>query len=147
MFRMADVAYNTSSFPALLRTLASLLALSNNAQSNHRGNDSDDVQFTNDDAGDDDPGSGLSQEREEAQERADRYDERGCASGQWRHDSEPLVLLAYKERDLAERQLWDMMTRDTGIVLECVGKQAGAGGLPVEIWLGSLGKRKSMRKR
>jgi hypothetical protein len=148
LHRMADVAYNTSSFPALLRTLASLLALSNNAQSKHRGDDSSDVQVANDDADDDDPGSGSSQERKEAQERADRdYDERGCASGQWRHDSEPLVLLAYKERDLAERQLWDMMTRETGIVLECVGKQAGAGGLPVEIWLGSLGKRKSMRKR
>jgi hypothetical protein len=47
--RMADVAYNTSPFPALLRMLSSLLALSNNAQSNYR---------------DDDPGSGSSQGRE-----------------------------------------------------------------------------------
>jgi hypothetical protein len=46
------------------------------------------------------------------------------------------VLLAYKERDPAERRLWDMMMRETGVVLECVGKQAGAGGHPVEIWLG-----------
>jgi hypothetical protein len=52
------------------------------------------------------------------------------------------VLLAYKERDPAERLLWDMMTRETGVVLECVGRQAGAGGLPVEIW---LGKRKGLR--
>jgi hypothetical protein len=35
--------------------LASLLALSNNAQSNHCDDDSDDVQVANDDAGDDDP--------------------------------------------------------------------------------------------
>jgi hypothetical protein len=143
LHRMADVAYNTSSFPALLRTLASLLALSNNAQS-HRDDDDDDddddVQVANDGAGDGDPGS-SSQERDG---KADRdYDERGCASGQ-RHDSDPLVLLAYKERDPAERQLWDVMTRETDIVLECVGRQAGAGGLPVEIW---LGKRKSLRRR
>jgi len=39
------------------------------------------------------------------------------------------VLLAYKERDPAERQLWDMMMRETGpgIVLVCVGRIAGAG--------------------
>ncbi len=131
LHRMADVAYNTSSFPALLRTLASLLTLSNNVQS-HR---------------DHDPGSPLPvQEREEKVDRD--YDERGCASGQWHEhdsDSDPLVLLAYKERDPAERQLWDMMTRETGIVLECVGKQTGAGGLPVEIWLGK--RKKSMRRR
>ncbi|KAI9510044.1 hypothetical protein F5148DRAFT_977404 [Russula earlei] len=87
---MADVTYNTSSFPALLRTLSSLLALS----AHHR--------------------------RDGA-----RKDER-----------EPLVLLAYKERDPAERQVWEMMARETGVMLECVGKHAGGGGLPVEIWLG-----------
>jgi hypothetical protein len=48
----------------------------------------------------------------------------------------PLVLLAYKERDPGERQLWYMMVCETGVVLECVGKQSGARGLPVEIWLG-----------
>jgi hypothetical protein len=48
----------------------------------------------------------------------------------------PLVLLAYTERDPGERQLWDMMVHETGVVFECIGKQAGAGGLPVEIWLG-----------
>jgi protein N-lysine methyltransferase METTL21D len=95
--RMADVTYNTSSFPALLRTLSSLLALSD-----HR---------------------------------------RQCVAGPDAHEpiapgNGPLVLLAYKERDPGERQLWDMMVRETGVVLECVGKQAGAGGLPVEIWLG-----------
>jgi hypothetical protein len=130
--RMADVAYNTSSFPVLLRTLASLLALSD-SQRSHRDDDDD---VTND-AGDDEPGPG-SQERDS--EKADVRDyERGCG----RHD-DSLVLLAYKERDPAERLLWDMMTRETGIVLECVGRQAGAGGVPVEIW---LGKRKSLRRR
>lgn len=87
------MTYNTSSFPALLRTLASLLAPS--AAHN-----------------------------------------RGVADDADSSDGDPLVLLAYKERDSAERQLWDMMARETGVVLECVGKQVGAGGLPVEIWLG-----------
>jgi hypothetical protein len=83
---MADVTYNTSSFPALLRTLASLLAPSAAA---HDGGEDDGV--ADDDADDDDdPGS-------------PERDERG-------HD--PLVLLAYKERDPAERQLWDMMHDD-----------------------------------
>ncbi|KAH8996134.1 putative methyltransferase-domain-containing protein [Lactarius hatsudake] len=86
--RMADVAYNTSSFPALLSTLASLLALS----------DHDD----------------------------------GAATGV----REPLVLLAYKERDPGERRLWDMMARRVSIVLERVSSEAGVGGPPVEIWMG-----------
>ena len=85
---MADVAYNTSSFPALLSTLASLLALSD-----HDGN---------------------------------------AAAGA----RESLVLLAYKERDPGERQLWDMMMADVGVALEQVGSEAGAGGPPVEIWMG-----------
>ncbi|KAH9074847.1 putative methyltransferase-domain-containing protein [Lactarius deliciosus] len=49
---------------------------------------------------------------------------------------EPLVLLAYKERDSGERRLWDMMARRVSIVLERVGSEAGAGGPPVEIWMG-----------
>ena len=92
--RMADVAYNTSSFPALLRTLASLLALGNSGQSNHGDDDPDDVHVANDDAGDDDPGS---EGRGETRKTDRDYGECGCASGQ-RHDSDPLVLLAYKER-------------------------------------------------
>ena len=87
---MADVTYNTSSFPALLSTLTALLALS------------------------------------------DRDDD-GAAAGGTR---EPLVLLAYKERDPGERRLWDMMARQVGVALERVGSEAGAGGAPVEIWMG-----------
>jgi hypothetical protein len=92
--RMADVTYDTSSFPALLRTLTSLLSLSD-----HR---------------------------------------RQCVGGPGAHEpiDGPLVLLAYKERDPGEQRLWDMMVHETGVVLECIGKQAVAGGLPVEIWLG-----------
>lgn len=85
---MADVAYNTSSFPALLSTLASLLAL---------------------------------------------YDH---GDGTVAEAREPLVLLAYKERDPGERRLWDMMTSSVGIALEQVSSEAGAGGAPVEIWMG-----------
>jgi len=89
---MADVAYNTSSFPALLSTLAALLALS------------------------------------------------GAAAGGAR---EPLVLLAYKERDPSERRLWDMMARQLGVSLERVGSVAGAGGAPVEIWMGKKDAKKN----
>jgi len=88
---MADVAYNTSSFPALLSTLTSLLALSD-------------------------------------------HDHGDAAAGA----REPLVLLAYKERDPGERRFWGMMA-DVGLALEQVGSKAGAGGPPVEIW---MGKRK-----
>jgi hypothetical protein len=84
---MADVAYNTSSFPALLSTLSSLLALSDH----------------------DDAAAGA---------------------------REPLVMLAYKERDPGERRLWDLMVSSVGITLEQVGCEAGAGGAPVEIWMG-----------
>jgi hypothetical protein len=95
---MADVAYNTSSFPALLSTLAALLALSDD-------------------------------------------DDDGAAAGGAR---ELLVLLAYKERDPGERRLWDMMARQVGVALERVGSEAGAGGPPVEIWMGKKGAKKNM---
>jgi len=110
---MADVTYNTSSFPALLRTLAALLVLSTR--------DSHDSDVAEPDAHPDPDDPGVLQGHDHEEER---------------QHGEPLVLLAYKERDPAERQLWDMMARETGVVLECVGKQPGAGGFPVEIWLG-----------
>lgn len=98
---MADVAYNTSSFPALLSTLAALLAL---------------------DDRDDDGAEAIA-----------------VAGGA----REPLVLLAYKERDPCERRLWGMMARQVGVALERVGSEAGAGAPPVEIWIGKKDPKKN----
>ncbi|KAL0955132.1 hypothetical protein HGRIS_004045 [Hohenbuehelia grisea] len=49
----------------------------------------------------------------------------------------PLVLLGYKERDEGERTLWDL-AREIGLEFERIGERPGAGGAPVEIWLGSV---------
>jgi protein N-lysine methyltransferase METTL21D len=80
---MADVAYNTASFPSLIRTLNRILSFSEHS----------------------DP------------------------------STTPLILLGYKERDAEERSLWDMAL-SVGIELQQMGQKAGAGGCPVEIWLG-----------
>ncbi|KZT07420.1 uncharacterized protein LAESUDRAFT_742889 [Laetiporus sulphureus 93-53] len=82
---MADVTYNTASFPSLIRTLVSLGSLPRSSSA--------------------------------ATQR-------------------PMILLGYKERDPAERTLWDM-ARDVGITFEKVGEKPGAGGEPIEIWVGS----------
>lgn len=82
---MADVAYNTASFPALVGTLSRLVAFSRSKRANPA----------------------------------------------------PIILLAYKERDAAERTLWDK-ARDVGIVLEQVDKVDGAGSDAVEIWVGNV---------
>ncbi|PCH44143.1 hypothetical protein WOLCODRAFT_104648 [Wolfiporia cocos MD-104 SS10] len=84
---MADVTYNTSSFPALVRTLSNLVRLGT------------------------------------------------APDGQ--SSRPPMILLGYKERDPAERSLWDM-TREVGIQFEKVGERCGAGGDPVEIWIGTV---------
>ncbi|KAJ4470116.1 putative methyltransferase-domain-containing protein [Lentinula aciculospora] len=78
---MADVTYNTTSFPALIQTLARLITLNP-------------------------------------------------------IDKPPLILLGYKERDATERCLWTMVT-EIGIHLERVGERPGAGGAPVEVWVGN----------
>ena len=75
---MADVAYNTASFPSLIRTLDKLLRLGSKP---------------------------------------------------------PAILLGYKERDAAERTLWDLAA-EIGVEFEKVGERVGAGGAPVEIWIG-----------
>ena len=49
----------------------------------------------------------------------------------------PLILLGYKERDAAERTLWDLM-KDVGIDLTRVGERVDAGGAPVEVWIGKV---------
>lgn len=82
---MADVTYNTASFPSLVRTLKSIIAL-------HDSSDKPEP---------------------------------------------PLVLLGYKERDSAERTLWDM-AREIGVDFLQVGERAGMGGQPIEIWLGHV---------
>lgn len=47
----------------------------------------------------------------------------------------PLIVLGYKERDAAERSLWELAA-DVGITFVRVGDRPGAGGNPVEVWLG-----------
>lgn len=77
---MADVTYNTASFPALIRTLTTLIELNP-------------------------------------------------------IEKPPVILLGYKERDAAERSLWTMAEK-AGICFEHVGEKPGAGGAPIEIWIG-----------
>ncbi|KAL0066077.1 hypothetical protein AAF712_006908 [Marasmius tenuissimus] len=79
---MADVTYNTSSFPALIRTLSSLVSLNPK-------------------------------------------------------EKPPTILLGYKERDSAERTLWDM-ARETGIQFTQVDSVPGTGDVPIEIWIGEV---------
>lgn len=90
---MADVTYNTASFPSLIHTLRTLLELS-------------------------DPDG---------------------------NNTSPLVLLGYKERDPAERTLWDMAA-DIGVTFEKVGERVGAGGDSVEVWLARARNGSSKRR-
>lgn len=82
--RMADVTYNTASFPSLVRMLFSLVRL--------------------------------------------------C-------ETPPLMLLGYKERDAAERTLWEMLRQEASIELVLIGQVQGAGDTPVEIWIGQTMKK------
>lgn len=52
-----------------------------------------------------------------------------------------VVLFAYKERDPAERDFWEIL-KALGITLEHVKDIAGVGGAPVEIWLGGKDSQK-----
>lgn len=101
---MADVTYNTASFPALIATLKRLSDLSRRS--------------TNDSAINDSAAHNLHFETITSN-----------------RNNAPLVLLAYKERDPAERTLWDM-ARSIGLELEDIDSVQGAGGAPVEIYLG-----------
>ncbi|KAG2127567.1 putative methyltransferase-domain-containing protein [Suillus bovinus] len=49
----------------------------------------------------------------------------------------PLIILGYKERDVAERTLWEM-TKKIGIHFEEVAQIPGAEGKPVEVWVGTV---------
>ena len=99
---MADVTYNTASFPALITTLKRLSNIKHQRSSDNATNS-----------------PSLSPAPDVPSLRNDR----------------PLVLLAYKERDSAERSLWDMAC-SVGLVFEEVDRVCGAGGAPVEIYLG-----------
>jgi len=81
---MADVTYNTSSFPSLIGTLSRLIRFSMSA----------------------------------APAKA------------------PLIILGYKERDAAERALWEIAEK-IGIHFEEVAKVPGMDEFPVEVWVGT----------
>lgn len=49
----------------------------------------------------------------------------------------PLIILGYKERDIAERTLWEMAEK-IGIHFEKAAQIPGAGGTPVEVWVGTV---------
>ncbi|KIY52967.1 hypothetical protein FISHEDRAFT_69426 [Fistulina hepatica ATCC 64428] len=49
----------------------------------------------------------------------------------------PLIVLGYKERHLDERVLWEM-ARSIGVLFHEVDARPGAGGQPVEIWIGTI---------
>jgi protein N-lysine methyltransferase METTL21D len=53
-------------------------------------------------------------------------------------DPSPCIILAYKQRDPAERTLWYML-RDIDIQMVLVDKVCGAGGEEVEIWIWNEG--------
>ncbi len=72
------MTYNTSSFPALLKTLNNLLKLAPHAR----------------------------------------------------------IVLAYKERHDSERAVWPMLEAQVGLQIHKVDQVPGAGGAPVEIWIG-----------
>ena len=76
---MSDVTYNTTSFPALLKTIKNLLRISPVAR----------------------------------------------------------VIIAYKERHIAERAAWEMFETQARLSMYKVEEIPGLAGAPVEIWLGS----------
>lgn len=102
---MADVTYNTSSFPALVNTLSALLALS------PKSTTSDASESTADE-------SEITKTARNANAEA------------------PLILLAYKQRDPAERELWELLREKTSVQLVQVNALPGTGGEAVEIWVG-----------
>lgn len=85
---MADVTYNTASFPSLVRTLAQVMRLGTKP---------------------------------------------------------PMVLMGYKQRDAAERTLWNLVA-EIGLELKKISEHKGAGGAPVEIWLGCATTRPTETK-
>ena len=98
---MADVTYNTASFPSLIGTLQRLIDL--RIKDNHNySNSNTDNKVTETDM-----------------------------------KPLPYILFAYKERDPAERTLWDKV-KEIGIEFTQIGKVADARGAPVEIYAGKV---------
>jgi len=84
---MADVTYNTASFPSLVRTLQRIV---------------------------------------------------GSTSSLSPSDQGPSILLAYKQRDPSERELWPML-EEIGISLTRIDQVMGKGAEEVEIWVANCG--------
>jgi len=89
---MADVTYNTASFPALVSTLTRLRDLAQHSDK---------------------------------------------AAGEGIRGDPPIVLLAYKQRHPDERTLWNLVS-DIGLNLTEIDRVPGAGGAPIEIYLGQF---------
>lgn len=122
----ADVTYNTSSFPSLLSTLIALLhptptsaftqpTATGSGNSSHPG-----VQGVTTDQTVPSVEPHLAPHLEPLADASER----------------PLLLLAYKERDPAERDLWQML-REKGVEMVLVDRVQGAEERgETEIWVG-----------
>lgn len=53
------------------------------------------------------------------------------------NSSLPMIILAYKERDPAERTLFDL-ARVIGVNFDLISTIPGAGGNPIEIYIGTV---------
>nr|XP_018264618.1 uncharacterized protein I303_02791 [Kwoniella dejecticola CBS 10117]OBR86776.1 hypothetical protein I303_02791 [Kwoniella dejecticola CBS 10117] len=102
----ADVTYNTSAFPSLLRTLTSLLSPRP-------------------------PPSTRAEQNVKLQENMDL--DRPSTT-----PKSPLLILAYKQRDPAERELWGMLSSN-GIEMTMIDKIQGATDEgETELWVGQM---------
>jgi hypothetical protein len=54
-----------------------------------------------------------------------------------KNSSPPIIILAYKERDPAERTLF-VLARGIGVNFELISTIPGAGGNPIEIYIGTV---------
>ncbi|WWC87793.1 uncharacterized protein L201_002685 [Kwoniella dendrophila CBS 6074] len=97
----ADVTYNTSAFPSLLRTITSLLNPLGEIRTISVSQDDEDI---------------VTKKR--------------------KRDINPILVLAYKQRDLAERDLWEMLKQEN-IQMVLVDRIKGAEEEgETEIWIG-----------
>jgi len=111
---MADVTYNTASFPSLIRTLETLLR----GPSVHSS-------------------STLSPSTSKPNSHPPTSNSQAPNSSQPNALPPTLAILAYKQRDTSERSLWKAAA-NVGIRFEKVAEVPGAGGEKIEIWIGGL---------